>query len=62
MATEVNIDIRQSWPPYPYVGVTVQIEAATFDLGLHNEKARKALAVVFLDAAAELLEGLEDQE
>ena len=44
----------------PYMGVIVKDGSATFDLGLHNNQERKELAQVFLDAASELLEGLED--
>ena len=43
-----------------YMDVIVKDGSATFDLGLHNNQERRELAQVFLDAASELLEGLED--
>ena len=43
-----------------YMDVIVKDGAGTFNLGLHNNKERKELAQVFLNAASKLLEGLED--
>lgn len=43
-----------------YLDVQLKHDGTIIDLGLHDDKERKELAAVLLEAASELLEGLED--
>ena len=43
-----------------YLDVKLKHDGTLIELGLHDEKERKALANILLDAASELLDGIED--
>ena len=45
-----------------YMDVIVKDGQVTLDLGFHDVKERKTLAQTLIDAASELLEGLDDDE
>jgi len=44
-----------------YLDVKLKHDGTIIELGLHDEKERKALANILLDAASELLDGIEEQ-
>ena len=44
-----------------YLDVKLKHDGTIIELGLHDEKERKALADILIDTASELLDGIEEQ-